>query len=154
MKTFLSVAFLFFLMPALVSGQGTGQGYVFAAPGGGWGGTSLHFGGGGEADLFKGLGFGVEIGLIGSTGNFGGAGVVFSPNGRFAFRSSEDHKLVPYVTGGYSLFYGGTAYNFGGGFDYWFEKKYGLKFEFRNHIMPNCTHDCNLYQIRLGLSMR
>lgn len=162
MRKLLIVSFLVFLMPALLFGQeqyrsNTSQGYLFAAPGNIGGTTTLEFGGGGETDLYKGLGFGIDFGYL-TFPKYLSAGVgVLSPNGRFAFRLSENSRLVPYVTGGYSLFFRrgvANAFNYGGGMDYWFTEKYGLKVEFRNHVLTNCSGNCNAYQVRMGVSFR
>jgi hypothetical protein len=157
MKKFPAVSLFIFLMSAFVFGQGTGQGYLFVAPGSSWRTTTVHFGGGGEADLYKGLGLGIDLGYMAPTKYYGSGIGIFSPNGRFAFRISDDSKLVPYVTAGYSLLFRthtANAYNYGGGIDYWFAEKYGLKVEFRDHVLTNCIRNCHAYQVRMGVSFR
>ena len=160
MKNLLIAASLILFLPVFVSGQDQDnreQGYVFVAPGNSFGTSTLHFGGGGECDLYKGLGFGVELGYMGPTESMHDGIGILSPNVRYAFRFSDDSKLIPYVTAGYSLlFRTGTANasNYGGGIDYWFADKVGLKVEFRDHLVFNCGHDCHAYQIRMGFSFR
>ena len=146
MKSFLVVSFLVFLMPAFALGQdqnNAAQGYAFVGLGDSFGTTALHFGGGGEFDLYKGLGFSLDLGYMApSRGLQEGIGI-FSPNGRYAFRHSADSKLIPYITAGYSLlFRRDTA------------KKVGLKVEFRDHVLTQCRNNCHAYQIRGGFSFR
>jgi len=160
MKNLLFAASLIFFLPVFVAGQdqnSRAQGYAFIAPGNSFGTSTLHFGGGGECDLYKGLGFGVELGYMAPTKSLRGGIGILSPNGRYAFRYFDDSKLIPYITAGYSLlFRSGTAnaFNYGGGVDYWFADKVGLKVEFRDHLVFNCRRDCHAYQIRLGFSFR
>lgn len=151
---------LFFLVaiPVLVSAQSKGQGYFFVAPGGisGSGRTvsSLHFGGGGEGLLYKGLGVGGEIGYLGLARSLGDGFGVFSANGSYHFRTRSDRKLAPFVTAGYSLaFRSGTAnmFNFGGGVHYWFCEKVGLRLEFRDHVWSREAH---FWGLRIGVAFR
>jgi len=160
MKKYLIVLFLIFLVPAFAIGQdreAKGEGYLFNGIGKPSGTTAIHFGGGGEADLYKGLGFGIEGGYMGAAKNMSSGFGIISVNGRYAFQGLPDSRLVPYITGGYSLFFrSGTAnaVNYGGGIDYWFAEKYGLKLAFRDHIATNCTGSCHAYQFRGGISFR
>jgi hypothetical protein len=160
MKSFLVVSFLVFLMPAFALGQdqnNAAQGYAFVGLGDSFGTTALHFGGGGEFDLYKGLGLSLDLGYMApSRGLQEGIGI-FSPNGRYAFRHSADSKLIPYITAGYSLLFRrdtANAFNYGGGVDYWFAEKVGLKVEFRDHVLTQCRDHCHAYQIRGGFSFR
>lgn len=116
------------------------HGYLFIAPGGissgGHTATTVHLGAGGEVGLAKGVGLGAELGALGPRQDFAGnlMGVV-SANGYYHFRREE--KLEPFVTAGYSLFFrSGHAnlFNFGGGANYWFHSKLGLRLEFRDHV--------------------
>jgi len=115
----------------------------------------LHFGGGGELYLYKGLGIGVEVGYLGATQDLGEGIGIFSANGLYNF-SRGDRKVQPFVTGGYSLaFRSGTlnAINFGGGVHYWFSRKVGLRLEFRDHLSPSYA-DEHLWQGRIGFDFR
>jgi hypothetical protein len=160
MKHILSISFFAFLLPALALGQeqsSKAQGYAFVGLGDYRGTTQLHFGGGLETDLYKGLGFSLDAGYVADAKYLSSGIGIFSPNGRYAFRRSSDSKLIPYVTAGYSLlFRTGTAngFNYGGGIDYWFAKKVGIKVEFRDHILTQFYDNPHIYQFRAGFSFR
>ena len=160
MRKLLLASLLIFLVPVFALAQDNNrvnQGYAFWGLGDSYGTSAMHFGGGGEFDLYKGIGFAIDVGYMAPTGELGSGIGILSPNGRYAFRRSADSKLVPYVTAGYSLLFRTdtlNAYNFGGGIDYWFANRYGLKVEFRDHILTDCSYDCHAYQIRTGLSFR
>lgn len=64
--------------------------------------------------------------------------------------------MDPFVTAGYTLFFrSGHAnlWNFGGGLNYWFASRLGLKVELRDHIWPEngATH---YWGVRIGLNFR
>lgn len=140
-----------------------GQAYVFFAPGvaksfGCHSCTSgmLHFGGGGERLLYKGLGIGAELGYLFPTESAGSGVGLVSINGLYSFNRDGKAKVVPFVTGGWSLaFRGGTvnAVNFGGGINYWVKKRLGLRFEFRDHFATAYTSD-HIIEGRIGLAFR
>ncbi len=151
------------LVPCFVFAQTSeehqGQGYVFFAPGASTpGGTgTVHLGGGGEALVYKGLGVGGEIGYVAPWQCIGRCGLgVFSANGSYNF--SRRGKLVPFVTGGYTLFFrSGSAngFNFGGGVNYWVRKRVGLRLEFRDEVFPQlCCTTSHFLGFRIGLVLR
>jgi hypothetical protein len=80
-----------------------------------------------------------------------------SPDVSYHFRPrSGEQKLVPFVTGGYTLFFrSGTAngFNFGGGVNYWFREHLGLRLEFRDNVS---TTDATVHWLgfRVGLAFR
>jgi hypothetical protein len=167
MKNLLVIFYVLLLVPVIAFGQeqkqeqeSAGQGYLFAAPGGilsngGITGT-LHFGGGGEFNIYKGLGIGAEIGYLSPTRAMGCGIGVLSLNGLYSFRTDRRSKVVPFVTGGYSLLFRSgyaNAFNVGGGLNYWFSDKAGLRFEFRDHISPNYW-DAHAVQARIGITFR
>ena len=148
--------------PGLVSAQATserrGYGYVFVAPGVATDGESaaatLHVGVGGERFVYRGLGIGGEIGYAGAL-LAPGAGIgVASVNSSYNFRRAS--KLAPFVTGGYSLlFRSGTlnVANFGGGINYWFRERLGLRLELRDHVaVPDSS--AHAVGLRIGLAFR
>jgi hypothetical protein len=150
------------LLPFAASAQTKewrGQWYVFVAPSTtSEGGALLHIGGGGEGLVYKGLGVGGEIGYIGLARGLGGGGGILSPNVSYNFRSaSKSGKFVPFVTGGYSAVIGsggvGTAINFGGGMNWWFKDRVGLRLEVRDHIPPQAP-SFHIVGVRIGLSLR
>jgi hypothetical protein len=136
--------------------RSTGQGYFFAAPGGAQGTPSLHIGAGGEALLYKGLGFGAEIGYFTPFEDFGAGFGIASVNGAYHFVQSGK-KVVPFVTGGYSLAFRegvGNLFNVGGGVNYWMREGLGLRVEFRDHIFNARRNAEHFWGVRVGLSFR
>lgn len=153
------------LVPAAGMAQETreshGQGYFFFAPGAAVStrGGSLalaHFGSGLEAKIYKGLGIGAEIGYMAPFRYLNEGIGIASLNGLYMFSGSGSRRVVPFVTGGYSLaFRNGFAgaVNFGGGIHYWFGRRWGLRFEFRDHVNPNIWSD-HLVGGRIGFEIR
>ncbi len=135
-----------------------GQGYAFVAPSGlSERGGALHFGVGGEALVYKGLGVGAEAGY----GRFidedrNGFGVV-SGNVSYHFTNvSSSGKFAPFITGGYSLLFSrdfAHAGNFGAGINWWFKEHLGLRVEFRDHVIAN-SDARHFFGIRFGLAFR
>jgi hypothetical protein len=103
------------------------------------GDAGLQAGIGGEGIIHKGLGVGAEIGYFRHVvfGSDSGIGIL-SVNPSYHFmNASKSRKLVPFVTGGFSLFFrSGSAIggNFGGGITYWLKDRIGVRFEVRDHI--------------------
>lgn len=137
-----------------------GQGYLFAAPGGivssGASAGTLHFGGGGEGFLFKGLAVGGELGYLAPTKSFGSGVGLLSVDG--SYHVGRNRRVVPFLTSGYSLaFRGGTAnlVNFGGGITYWVGNRTGIRLELRDHVDP-CIDCSSAHYLapRIGLSFR
>lgn len=116
-------------------------------------GKLLNPGLGAEVTLFKGLAASADIGYIGTYNNFRADGIgVFSPNLTYHFFNSS--RVVPFVTGGYSLaFRDGTANlgNYGGGMTYWFARRVGLRVEGREHRDASGYH---VGGVRVGVSFR
>ena len=147
------------VLPATAWAQHS-HGYLFVAPGGissaGHTSTSLHLGAGGEALLVKGIGIGAELGVVGPPKNFiDGVVGAASINGYYHF-SRSGHKLDPFATAGYTLlFREGTAnlFNFGGGANYWFIPRIGLKLEFRDHVYSPRSSE-HYWGVRIGLAFR
>ena len=158
------------LLLALVPGLGSaqtadqhkGHGYAFFAPGVATGGgattSTMHFGGGGEGLVYKGLGVGGEIGYGTPWQSFSSGLGVFSANGSYHFLPRQrDAKVVPFVTGGYTLFFRSGAanlFNFGGGINYWFREGVGLRLEFRDHVWPSSDQTGHYWGFRIGLAFR
>jgi hypothetical protein len=152
--------FLLAAFPVAAQAQPS-NGYVFFAPGGitccGRTEMTLHFGFGGEAVLGRGIGLGLEIGALGPRQNFGDGVVgLVSPNGYYHFVHRKRLKADPFVTGGYSLMFRSgriNLYNFGGGFNYWFRRGLGARFEFRDHVYTS-GRAVHYWGIRFGLAFR
>jgi hypothetical protein len=159
---FLFLSALLSIIPSPCAAQNSSsahaQGYVFVAPGL-WtheetvSGT-LHFGGGGEAFIHKGLAAGAEIGYVlpwRAPGD--GIGMLSLDASYHVPRGS---KLAVFVTGGYSLGFRSQTANFlnlGGGATYWFKKKEGIRFEVRNHFYTESMRTDYL-DFRLGFAFR
>jgi hypothetical protein len=135
------------LMPALSYAQAPTQkerasyGYAFTglivASNGGEPG--LQAGIGGEGIIYKGFGVGGEIGYFrqATFGSDSGIGLL-SVNPSYHFmNASKSRRLVPFVTGGFSLFFRSGAVigsNFGGGITYWLKDRIGVRLEVRDQI--------------------
>jgi len=156
--------FVMTLAPSIGTAQSEkehwGQGYVFVAPGAiSSAGTTatLHFGVGGEGLVQKGLGIGGEIGYLGPVRGLQEGLGLFSAAGSYHFKNaSGSGKLVPFVTGGYSLIFreGKTnGGNFGGGVNYWFRERVGLRLEFRDQVFTQ-GRTAHFYGFRIGLAFR
>lgn len=135
------------------------HGYLFVAPGGASssGSTSgtIQIGAGGEAVFARGIGAGAELSALGPTSSFSDLIGVLSLNGYYHPARSEG-RLDPFVTAGYSLgFRSGhiNLFNFGGGVNYWFHPKIGLKLEFRDHIHSD-GGTIHYWGVRVGLDFR
>ena len=130
-----------------------GSGYVFIAPGAISSATpTLHFGGGGDVLVYEGLAVGAEVGYLAPVESLGDGFGVFSANLSYYF-ARRQRRLVPFVTGGYSLaFRSGTASggNFGGGVEYWLRDHVGLRFEFRDHVFSSDSP--HFYGFRFGVA--
>jgi hypothetical protein len=149
-------AVIFFLSCVTASAQERKSwGYGFVAPGGANSTFLLHFGGGGEGVFYKGLGVGGEIGYTAPARELGNGIGLASINGVYVF-GKRDSKLAPFVTGGYSLAFRNDTLNminFGGGVNYWFKDRVGLRFEFRDHVATSSA-DFHIYGFRAGLTFR
>ncbi len=139
------------------SGERRVQGYGFAAPGGAGGTVTMHYGAGFDALAYKGLGLGGEIGYLMPAESPGDGFGVFSPNVSYHFLTgSKSGKFDPFVTGGYSLFFRddtANAVNFGGGVNYWIKERIGLRFEIRDHVLPD-SDNTHFYGFRVGVTFR
>jgi len=158
------------LLMALISCAGVAQersdekkssGYVFAAPGAvvtsGAAAGVLHFGAGGQGVLYKGLGMGAEIGYLSPNGSLAEGIGLASVNGLYEFKQANTkRKVIPFVTAGYSLaFRSGvfSAFNFGGGINYWVRQKLALRLEARDYVSPS-EPNAHLLTGRIGISFR
>ena len=79
---------------------------------------------------------------------------IFSPGVVYQFHTRR--KTVPFVTGGYTLAFRSGAYNlfhFGGGVNHWFNSRWGIRVEVRDHIDPHYP-EYNFLQFRVGFLFR
>ncbi len=134
------------------------QGYAFFAPGAlvtSYGSAAtIHFGGGAEALVYKGLGVGGEIGYLTPTRDWSAGIGILSFDGSYHF--AQNRKISPFISGGYSLgFRQGHAnlVNFGGGLTYWFREHHGIRLEFRDHLQPQYS-DIHYLSARIAYAFR
>ena len=143
---------LLILAPGAVLAQTSGNsargwGYFVggagATAGNGSSAATLQVAGGGEGLVYRGLGFGAEVGYLAPFEAAGDGFGILSVNPSYHFRNaSASGRFVPFVTGGFSLgFRNGTAGggNFGSGVQYWMKDHVGLRLEFRDHIFSSDT---------------
>ena len=160
MKKLLFTLFLVAFLPSASFAQSSdarGWGYVFGGVGGrsADNAASLHVGGGGEALLYKGFGLGGEIGYFAPFESAGDGFGLASVNLGYHFKTKASQKVVPFVTGGYSVAFrnnSSSGGNVGGGVHYWMKDKVGLRFEFRDHIFSSDSP--RVYSFRVGFSFR
>ena len=135
------------------------QGYVFFGPGATSGSSTtwVNFGGGGEGFVKGGLSVGGEISGYSPAKSFDeGFGILSANVGYHFLKASQSGKVVPFATGGYSWFCRSAAasgVNFGGGVDYWFKERVGLRFEVRDHVIVEYP-DTHYAGFRVGLTFR
>jgi hypothetical protein len=136
-----------------------GQGYAFVGPAAftASGDTLVSYGGGGEGVFANGLGLGAEVAGFSRMGRFNRSFGALSPNVSYHFqKASKSGKLVPFVTGGYSLFFSSGAasgFNVGGGVNYWFGERVGMRIEVRDHVVIP-SDNFNLISVRFGIAFR
>ena len=159
-----SILIVFSLLMIAAAGQAQetelprGLGYFFVAPGGSVpkGSGTLHVGFGGEGRVYKGLGFGADIGGFLQSSSCSCGLAMFSANGSYHFSSVvRDRKVFPFLTAGYTgvanSVGGENWFNFGGGVDYWPRERVGLRVEFRDHVDPNHREPLHFLEARIGL---
>jgi hypothetical protein len=133
------------------------QGYGFISPGVYIGYSenvaTLHAGLGVETFLTRGLAAGAEAGVLGAIRGSDPLGLL-SLDGSYHF--SRQRKIVPFLCAGYSLV-GGDGWrnlvNLGGGINWWFRDRHGLRLEFRDHIYADGSSR-HLIGFRIGYSFR
>ena len=130
------------------------QGFVYVAPmfyrdGGIL--TRPLIGGGGDVAVWKRVTLSGDVGWVASAQEgFGLASVNAAYHLPGSFR---DGKLVPFVSGGYSVGFRSSALslgNVGGGFNYWFRERTAFRFEGRLYTRPSYS----VFALRLGVSFR
>jgi hypothetical protein len=126
------------------------------------GGVNTGFGG--EVFIYKGLGVGAEAGYAAPNWSFNGndgLGVV-SLDASYHFFNNKNHKrLEPFISGGYSLYYGErteteSGVNVGAGVNLWFAKHAALRLEIREQDHINYFHSpfTRFVAFRVGMTFR
>src|SRR5262245_16218455 len=160
MLTIISLALISTFAAAQTPDGHRAQGYVFGGAGGiapDGVGSTLQFGVGGEGLIYKGLGAGGELSYLTPSSKLGDGFGILSANGSYhSINASGRGRVVPVGTGGYSFFFRSgyaNGFNAGGGINYWFRDRMGLRVEFRDQVIPD-GRAMHLLGIRLGLSFR
>jgi hypothetical protein len=163
MKRLISATFLIVLFPLVAAAQGSdyskGHGYAYFAPGASSPSSEAyaHLGAGGEGFFTRNLGAGAELGYLTPMRSWSDGVATLSPNFVVRFRAKDkNHKLEPFVTGGYTLFFRcGTAsgVNFGGGVNYWFNNNVGLRLEVRDNVRTQYA-TIHFVDFRVGVTFR
>ena len=115
-------------------------GTVFGSLGGISDGSSalFHIGGGEEIVWPNGFGVGADVGYMSSTNAFGEGLFLLTAGPLYEFRNSSRYQ--PFVRGGISLAIGQGGglplMHIGGGLNQWFDERWGLKLEVRDHFHP------------------
>jgi hypothetical protein len=154
------------LMPAISYAQAPQKerksyGYAFTGlfvpASGNVGDPGVHVGVGGEGIFLKGFGVGGEIGYVRSGAFDNGFGLISANPSYHFINATSSRKLVPFVTGGISLFFTGSGSiggpNFGGGITYWFNDRIGMRLEARDHL-PIGSGVAHLPTFRAALTFR
>jgi len=156
------IALLLLLLPGSAVAQGGSHGYLFGGVGSSNFGVdssaAYSFGLGGEYRIRR-FGLGGEIGAVSLRRNLGlttkrSIAALGALNTTFHFRSGKRGSRVrdPFVTVGIFILNGTSGfYHYGGGMNYWFRKRTGLRFEFRDHVDGDSSH---IWQFRVGLTFR
>jgi len=124
-----------------------------------WNGDFIHVAGGGEGRITNRFGLGGEAGvLIPVTNDEAVTTGLLSVTPAFHFISRESRsKFDPFAVGGVSILLGaggagGLAIHYGGGLNYWFKRRLGLRCEFRDHVWsPESGETVHLVDFRFGI---
>jgi len=122
-----------------------------------WNGDFISVTGGGEGRVAGRFALGGDIGVLKPvTNQYAVAAGVASLSPAFHFVSKySERKVDPFVNGGFSLLFGrgsGFAMHYGGGVNYWVQRRVGLRFEFRHYIWsPEAGELVHLVSFRFGL---
>jgi hypothetical protein len=153
------------VIPSVAAAQGS-HGYVFVGattiPGEPrytyWQGTYVHAGGGVEGGIGKRFTVGGEIGALISVAEiYGRNGAFLSLGPGFHLVARSGRKLDPFISGGVSLLVSrgaGILFYYGGGTNYWFRDRIGLRVEFRDHVWSPEGTALHFAGVRIGLSFR
>jgi len=163
MKRLISTLVVLVFLPALGFAQASdyskGHGYAYFAPGASSPSSVAyaHLGAGGEGFFTRNLGAGVELGYLTPMRSWSDGIGTLSPNIVARFRAKDkNHKLEPFVTGGYTLFFRSataSGVNFGGGVNYWFNDNVGLRLEFRDNVWT-LNAPIHYVDFRVGVTFR
>lgn len=117
--------------------------------------TFGHLGGGGEATFNRWAGLGAELGVLLPTSDSSQAVGLASVGGYLHF-TREESRFDPFVTAGYSALIRsgvGNLWHAGGGMNYWLNRRFGVRAEFRTHVWPR-SDGLQLPDFRFGIALR
>ena len=118
-----------------------------------WSGSTLTAGAGAEYIARHGLSLSGELEAIRRKTYFGESKTsgVASLDLGYHFKRAGEHKVVPFVSVGFSSI---TGINVGAGLNYWFSPRMALRAEGRNHVLLGSDTVLNVFDFRLGLTFR
>ena len=121
-----------------------------------FGGALVQFGAGGERLVYRGLGFGAELGGVNAPDERFG---LFSANASYHFVGlKKNPRLIPFITGGITRVgtseSGESWLNLGGGVNYWFHNRAALRLEVRDQLDLNHSTPLQYLGFRIGMSFR
>ena len=149
---------LLFASPAFAqNNQGADKrAFFFGAPGVimGTEATTVHVGGGVETVWSNGLGFAFDAGYF-TGSDFGNGALSFSP--AIIYEFPVNGRVKPYVRAGGTLLAnrasGLALWTVGGGINYWFKDRMGLKVEIRDSFLSE-DPSTGLLDVMMGLVFR
>ncbi|HYO84222.1 MAG TPA: hypothetical protein VES20_22650 [Bryobacteraceae bacterium] len=156
--------FLLLTMTVVSAAAQSHYGYGFAGVSGipgrvlytNWQGTMAHAGLGGQARIGRGWTAGAEVGVISAVDNeYGRTTGLLSAGPEFHLPTGG--RFDPFLTGGGSkLGVGGDGWMwfYGGGLNYWFRQRLGIRVEFRDHVWPTEGSSVRFTGVRAGLTFR
>ena len=164
MKKAILATLILALAPSLAHAQSPDyskrHGYVYFAPGltAPEGEGTIHLGGGWERFFHRHVGMGLEGGFLAPVKSIRDGIGTSPPNLVARVRAkSNENKIEPFVTGGYTLlFREGTAngVNLGGGVNWWFKERVGLRFEVRDNVFFADGELGQLFGFRVGFTFK
>ena len=110
-------------------------------------------GGGAEALVWKGLTVGAEFGYQSFTGS-SGFGMLTPQFGYHFVDRKKPGRWDPFVTmgAGFAFSHGtASAINFGGGVTYWAKPRFGIRVEYRAHVL---AYEEGINAVRFGVAFR
>ena len=115
-----------------------------------WGGPTVCAGAGVEQQLGSGVMLVGDLEYLYRSTSPGDKAVLLpSVNVAFGFGRA---RVRPLVTGGYTFESGSAVFNYGGGVNYWLHRRFGLRFELRDHLMI-FDPTLHAYGVRFGFTV-
>ena len=148
--------FVSMLLAGVAFAQDNGSGYAYGFGSLGAfsdGGVVTHVGGGFERMLGRNFGVGAALGYMAAVQDMSEGIGLLDVNGSYYF-TGDQARWIPFVTGGYTLGFREGAenlFNVGGGINYWWNKRAGMRVEFRDHIYPGNYDGFHQLDFRFGV---